>query len=144
MTDMGLTDGNACANLWTGEPKCRIAQRVRKGIADTRATLPRAGLPVVIHGRSDGLVPQAFSSAPYVAMASVAGRNDVRYWQVDNAQHFDVFLALPPMAAAYLPLLPYVYSALDRVDAYSGWQGRVADRCGDPHCAAHGQAAGRR
>jgi hydroxybutyrate-dimer hydrolase len=117
MTDMGLTGMQCLRNLWTGDSA--DAQRVRKGIADTRATLPRAGLPVVvIHGRSDGLVPQAFSSAPYVAMAKAAGRNDVRYWQVDNAQHFDAFLALPPMAAAYLPLLPYVYSALDRVDAY--------------------------
>ena len=114
---MGLTGMQCLRNLWTGDSA--DAQRVRKGIADTRATLPRAGLPVVvIHGRSDGLVPQAFSSAPYVAMAKAAGRNDVRYWQVDNAQHFDAFLALPPMAAAYLPLLPYVYSALDRVDAY--------------------------
>ncbi|MFN7137126.1 MAG: 3-hydroxybutyrate oligomer hydrolase family protein [Thermomonas sp.] len=90
----------------------------RQGIAETRAAPPRAGLPlVVVHGSDDGLVPPAFSSAPYVAMAKAAGR-DVRYWQVRNAQHFDAFLGLPHMAAAYLPLLPYVYTALDRVDAY--------------------------
>ncbi len=116
LTDMGLTGLQCLRALSTGDSVA--AQRVRQGIAQTRASAPRAGLPVVvIHGRSDGLVPQAFSSQPYVAMAKDAGR-DVRYWQVDNAQHFDAFLALPQMAAAYLPLLPYMYTALDRVDAY--------------------------
>ena len=116
LTDMGLT-GLACLReLWTGDGA--DAQRVRKGIAETEAGLPRAGLPVVvIHGTDDGLVPQAFTSAPYVAMAKAAGR-DVRYWQVRNAQHFDAFLGFPQYGAIYVPLLPYVYAALDRVDAY--------------------------
>ncbi len=114
--DLGLTGLQCLRALWTGDGA--DARRVRDGIARTRASAPRAGLPVVvIHGTDDGLVPQAFSSAPYVAMARAAGR-DVRYWQVRNAQHFDGFLVLPHMAAAYLPLLPYVYEALDRVDAY--------------------------
>jgi hydroxybutyrate-dimer hydrolase len=72
---------------------------------------------VVIHGTDDGLVPPAFSSTPWVARAQAAGR-DVRYWQVRNAQHFDGFLALPDYGARYLPLLPYVYAALDRVSAH--------------------------
>jgi hydroxybutyrate-dimer hydrolase len=71
-------------------------------------------------------VPPAFSSAPYVAMAQAAGR-DVRYWRIRNAQHFDGFLGLPHMAAAYLPLLPYVYEALDRVDAYLDGKGALPD-----------------
>jgi hydroxybutyrate-dimer hydrolase len=91
------------------------AKRVQEGIAQTRAAVPRKGLPVlVIHGLDDGLVPAAFSSAPYVAMAKAAGR-DVRYWQVRHAQHFDAFLGLPQYGANYVPLLPYVYAALDRV-----------------------------
>ncbi len=102
--------------LWNGQGA--DADRVRKGIAATGASLPRQGLPViVIHGLDDGLVPAAFSSAPYVALAQAAGR-DVRYWQVRNAQHFDAFLALPDYGARYLPLLPYVYAALDRVAAH--------------------------
>ena len=89
--------------------------RVRKGIAEVRAHAPRKGLPIiVVHGLDDGLIPPAFSSAPYVAMAKAEGR-DVRYWQVRNAQHFDGFLALPDYGARYVPLLPYVYAALDRV-----------------------------
>lgn len=102
--------------LWTGGGA--DAQRVRAGVAELRASAPREGLPVVvIHGTDDGLIPAAFSSAPYVAMANAAGA-DVRYWQVRNAQHFDAFLGLPDYAARYLPLLPYVYEALDRVDAH--------------------------
>lgn len=93
------------------------AQRVRKGIAEVRAGLPRRGLPVlVVHGIDDGLVPIAFSSRPWVTKAQAAGR-DVRYWQVRHAQHFDAFLGFPGYAAQYVPLLPYVYAALDRVDA---------------------------
>jgi hydroxybutyrate-dimer hydrolase len=102
--------------LWDGHGT--DADRVRKGIAETRAGLPRAGLPIiVVHGIDDGLVPMAFSSAPYVAQAQAAGR-DVRYWQVRNVQHFDAFLAFPDYGARYLPLLPYVYAALDRVWAH--------------------------
>ncbi|BCT93472.1 D-(-)-3-hydroxybutyrate oligomer hydrolase [Lysobacter helvus] len=102
--------------LWTGQGA--DADRVRKGVAEVRASAPRKGLPViVVHGMDDGLIPPAFSSAPYVAMAKAAGR-DVRYWQVRNAQHFDGFLALPEYGARYVPLLPYVYAALDRVAAH--------------------------
>ncbi|HTD29671.1 MAG TPA: 3-hydroxybutyrate oligomer hydrolase family protein, partial [Xanthomonadaceae bacterium] len=94
------------------------ATRVRSGIAETCAGLPRPKLPiVVIHGIDDGLVPMAFSSAPYVTNAN-AGGSDVRFWQVRNAQHFDSFLVLPEYAARYVPLMPYVYAALDRVWAH--------------------------
>jgi hydroxybutyrate-dimer hydrolase len=102
--------------LWTGQGE--DARRVHEGVAGTRASPPRAGLPiVVIHGLDDGLVPAAFTSTPYVAMAREAGR-DVRYWQVRNAQHFDAFLGLSQIGARYVPLLPYVYRALDRVSAH--------------------------
>ncbi len=125
LADMGITGLQCLRALWTTDSA--DAQRVRKGIDETRAVPPRAGLPVVVvHGIDDGLVPQAFSSRPYVAMAHAAGR-DVRYWQVQRAQHFDAFLGLPQMAAAYLPLLPYVYTALDRVDAYLDGKGALPD-----------------
>jgi len=102
--------------LWTGNGA--DAQRVRRGVAEVRAGLPRDGVPVVVvHGFDDNVVPPAFSSAPYVGQAQAAGR-DVRYWQVRHVQHFDAFLALPDYRARYVPLLPYVYAALDRVAAH--------------------------
>jgi hydroxybutyrate-dimer hydrolase len=111
-----ITTLQCLRGLWTGSDANAV--RVKQGVAETRAGLPREGLPVlVIHGTDDGLIPPAFSSAPYVQMAQAAGR-DVRYWQVRNAQHFDAFLGLPDYGARYLPLLPYVYEALDRVNAH--------------------------
>ena len=101
--------------LWDGQGE--DARRVQAGIEATRAGLPRSGLPVmVVHGTDDGLIPPAFSSAPYVAAAKAAGR-EVNYWQVRHVQHFDGFLGLPDYGARYLTLLPYVHAALDRVQA---------------------------
>ncbi len=111
--------GLACLRaLWTGDDAA--ARRVRDGIEATRAQPPRAGLPViVVHGVDDGLVPMAFTSVPYVQASRAAGR-DVRFWQVERAQHFDAFLAIPAIGASYVPLLPYVHAALDRVWAHLG------------------------
>jgi hydroxybutyrate-dimer hydrolase len=114
--DARLGGSQCLRELWTGTHPA--ATRVREGIDRTRASAPRAGLPVVIvHGVDDGLVPMAFTSTPYVQAARAAGR-DVRFWQVERAQHFDAFLALPGMGAAYVPLTPYVHAALDRTWAH--------------------------
>ncbi|KRG58999.1 hypothetical protein ABB25_05730 [Stenotrophomonas koreensis] len=119
-TKMALPDafapGLACLRqLWTGNDAA--AQRVQAGIAQTRSAPPPPGLPVMlVHGNADGLIPFAFTSAPYAAAARAAGA-EVSLWQVDHVQHFDGFLALPDYAARYLPLLPYVYRALDAMDA---------------------------
>lgn len=114
--DPDLAGLDCLRELWTGDTEA--AQRVREGIAATRAGLPRAGLPVVVvHGLADGLVPVSFSSTPYVAMAQAAGR-PVSYWKVPDAQHFDAFLALPDYGRRYQPLLPKVHAALDAVWAH--------------------------
>ena len=114
--DFGLSGLQCLRRLWEGEGD--DARRVQAGVRATQARLPRSGLPVIVlHGLDDGLVPPAFGSAPYVRDAQAAGR-DVRYWQVERAQHFDAFLAFPDYAGRFVPLLPYVYAALDRVWAY--------------------------
>jgi hydroxybutyrate-dimer hydrolase len=114
--DPGLQRLQCLRTLWQGAGA--DADRVRAGVAATRAGLPRPKLPVtVIHGVDDGLIPMAFTSVPYVAKAKAAKR-DVRFWQVRNAQHFDAFLGLPDYGARYLPMLPHVYAALDRTLAH--------------------------
>ncbi|NZA27399.1 hydrogenase [Luteimonas sp. SJ-92] len=125
--------------LWEGT--AADGDRLRAGVAATRAGPPRAGLPLlVVHGADDGLIPLAFSSAPYVAAARAAGR-EVGFWQVRGAQHFDAFLALPDYAARYVPLLPYVYAALDRVEAHlDGAAGLPADAVIDASPRAAGGA----
>ena len=141
--DPGVERLRCLRDLWSGASV--DADRVRKGIAETRAGLPRPDLPVtVIHGIDDGLIPMAFTSAPYVARARAAGR-DVRFWQVRNAQHFDAFLGLPDYGARYLPMLPYVYAALDRTLAALEGKGAMptdavvetVPRAGKPLAAEH-------
>lgn len=131
----GLASGNDPAlpglrclrALW--EQDDLAAQALKTAIAATRAAAPRAGLPVlVMHGRDDGLVPEAHTSAPYVAAARDAGRA-IRYWRIEHAQHFDAFLAMPALAARYQPLLPYVWHGLDAMWAH------VADAVPLPHDA---------
>ncbi|HEY9144832.1 MAG TPA: 3-hydroxybutyrate oligomer hydrolase family protein [Arenimonas sp.] len=101
--------GNLCLRaLWTDETSA-----VRAGIEATRASLPRAGLPViVVHGADDGLVPEPFSGGAYARWAKSQGA-DLRYWRVHNAQHFDAFLGLPVLGMRYVPMMPYGYRALD-------------------------------
>ncbi len=96
----------------------RIGRRVLDGIAQTRAVLPRAGLPImIVHGVDDGLVPMAFTSDPYVAWLAANGRSPV-YWRIANAQHFDAFLAFPGFGDRHVPMLPYAYAALDHLWAH--------------------------
>ncbi|WP_448142680.1 3-hydroxybutyrate oligomer hydrolase family protein [Stenotrophomonas bentonitica] len=94
------------------------ARRVRAGIAAAAAKAPRRGLPiVVIHGVDDGLVPIRMTSDRYVPMARKAGAQ-ISYWRVENAQHFDSVLAFPDYRKRYVPLLPYLFAALDQVWAH--------------------------
>lgn len=91
------------------------ARRVRAGMAEANARPPRRGLPiVVIHGVDDGLVPISMTSDRYVPLARNAGAQ-IAYWRVNNAQHFDSLLALPDYRTRYVPLLPYVFAALDQL-----------------------------
>ena len=130
--------GEQCLRaLWTGDTP--DARRVREGIAQTRAGMPRKDLPVlVIHGDEDGLVPPVFSSAPYVAAARAAG-NATGYWRIAHAEHFDAFLAFPGYASRFVPLLPYMYAGLDRLWATLDGQGSVS---GDLHVDATPRGTG--
>lgn len=111
--------------LW--ESGSEASLRLRAGIQATRAALPRAGLPVlVIHGADDGLVPEAFSGGVYARWARASDRR-VRYWRIQNAQHFDAFLASPALATRYVPLLPYAYRALDAMWAHVAAGARLPD-----------------
>ncbi|HSI05543.1 MAG: 3-hydroxybutyrate oligomer hydrolase family protein [Myxococcota bacterium] len=93
--------------------KLVVTPTVGDAIAATRAELARPGLPVlIVHGTHDGLIPEAFSSAPYVAVSRMEGRV-VRAWRVEGGQHFDAFLARPGYRERYVALLPHVHAALD-------------------------------
>ncbi|MEO7068122.1 MAG: 3-hydroxybutyrate oligomer hydrolase family protein [Rhodanobacter sp.] len=102
--------------LWTADSD--DAQVLHMSVKATAARLPRSDLPLwVVHGASDGLLPTAFSSQPYVDWLRQEGRHPL-YWKVPHAQHFDAFLALPGFGDLHTPLLPYGYAALDRLWAH--------------------------
>lgn len=114
--DPGFAVARCLRGLWDGQGSA--SARLIEGVQRTQATMPREGLPIiVVHGRDDGLIPQAFSSEPWVRAAQAQQRT-VRFWTVADAQHFDGFLGLPQMTARYVPMLAYGYRALDRMWAH--------------------------
>lgn len=88
--------------------------RVKAGMAEVAATGNLRGKPaIIVHGRSDTLIPVNFASRSYVGLnASVEGAaSKLRYIEVTNANHFDSFTnALP---ANIVPLHVYLFRALD-------------------------------
>ena len=136
-TDPSLI-GNECLRaLWAGDD--HVAQALQGSVAATAARLPRRELPLwVVHGASDGLLPTAFSSEPYVAWLRDEGRRPL-YWKVPYAQHFDAFLALPGFGEKHVPLLPYGYAALDRLWAHlyegAAWPSELSTPSAQPRGA---------
>jgi hydroxybutyrate-dimer hydrolase len=113
-------DGALCLrNLWLGTgPQ---AQAVREGVAEVQRTARLFGQPtIIVHGRSDTLVPPNFSSRPYVLRnAQLEGTaSPVRYVEVTNAQHFDAFLPFPGYDTRFVPLHLYFNRALDAMWAH--------------------------
>ncbi|WP_426702883.1 3-hydroxybutyrate oligomer hydrolase family protein [Rhodanobacter sp. Col0626] len=132
--DPALKGSECLRALWIGDD--HEAQALQASIAATAVKLPRIDLPLwVVHGASDGLLPTAFSSEPYVAWLRNEGRQPL-YWKAPHAQHFDAFLALPGFGERHVPLLPYGYAALDRLWAhlYEGatWPGEVSTPAARP------------
>ncbi|MHA4868734.1 3-hydroxybutyrate oligomer hydrolase family protein [Duganella sp. PWIR1] len=88
--------------------------RVKAGLAEVAATGNLRGKPaIIVHGRSDTLIPVNFASRAYVGLNATVegGASKLRYIEVSNANHFDSFTnALP---ANIVPLHVYLFRALD-------------------------------
>jgi hydroxybutyrate-dimer hydrolase len=95
------------------------AQRVQQGIDAVLVRADLQGKPaIIVHGRSDALVPVGFSSRPYAGLNQRVerGRSKLSYIEVTHAQHFDAFIdhpALPGYDSHFVPLHPYLGDALD-------------------------------
>jgi hydroxybutyrate-dimer hydrolase len=99
------------------------AQRVQLGVKQVQKSANLQGKPaIIVHGRSDTLVPTNFSSRPYYARnQQVEGAaSKLRYIEVTNAQHFDAFIANPLLGynVLYVPLHVYFNRALDAMYAH--------------------------
>ena len=99
------------------------SQRVQAGIRDVLLTGNLHNKPVaIVAGRSDALVPVNHAGRAYTAFNSkVEGAANIRYYEIENGNHFDAFL---PNAAAggvqgydvlLVPVHYYFNNAMDLV-----------------------------
>ena len=114
-------DGAMCLRaLWTGASA--TAAQVRASVDATKRTGDLRGRPaVIVHGRSDTLVPVNHTSRPYYALNKlVEKKSRLEYYEVTHAQHFDAFIDnafLPGYDSRAVPLHRYLIQALDLVYA---------------------------
>ncbi len=117
----GLTVGMDAA---TGLPLRSIGRsahrRIRDGIAEVRATANLRGTPaVIVHGRSDAVLPPNHTSRAYYGRHQRRqGGDTLRYYEVLNAHHLDALNGLDGLAERYVPLHPYFLQALDLMHAH--------------------------
>lgn len=114
-------DGALCLrNLVTGSDAA--ARKLQAGVDETRRSGNLRGKPaLIVHGRSDALLPVNHTSRPYAALnKKVEGAaSQLGYIEVANAQHFDTFIGMPAVLPGYdtrfIPLHVYLNRALDAV-----------------------------
>lgn len=113
-------DGAACQReLWAGTSV--NAARVQSGIAQVRRSANLRGKPtLIVHGRSDTLIPVNFTSRPYAVrnQQREGSASGLRYIEVTNAQHFDSFLGFAGYDTRFIPLHVYFNRALDAMWAH--------------------------
>ena len=91
-------------------------RRVRHSIAQTEVDGRLHGKPtLILHGRSDALVPVNHTSRPYLGLNNLAEgkRSRLSYIEVTNAQHFEAFLPFPGYDSRFIPLHYYGGMALE-------------------------------
>lgn len=95
------------------------SQRVRSGVAQAQAGGNLHGKPaIVVHGRSDTLVPVNRASRAYLGLNAVqeGAASKLRYVEVTHANHFDLFSNSLP--TVIVPLHLYLFRALDMMYAH--------------------------
>jgi hydroxybutyrate-dimer hydrolase len=117
-------DGALCLrNLVDGSDAA--AQALQRGVDETRRNGDLNRKPaIIVHGRSDALLPVNHTSRAYTALNKrVEGHHSrLSYIEVTNAQHFDSFIGLPTILPGYdtryIPLHVYLNRALDAMYAH--------------------------
>ena len=97
------------------------AQRVKAGITEASRSANLQGKPsIIVHGRSDTLIPVGFSSRPYFGVNKMVegAKSRLSYIEVTNSQHFDAFLPLAGFDSRYIPLHVYYNQAMDMLYAH--------------------------
>ncbi len=95
-----------------------LQARVQAGLREATMTGRLDERPVLLyHGRADGLIAVNHASRAYYALALQQGATQLRYYEVQHAQHFDGYLALPGLASRYVPLTAQLEAGLSRLVA---------------------------
>lgn len=98
--------------------------RLRTGEAETLRSGNLRGKPaLIVHGRSDALLPVNHTSRPYLGYNRLkeGAASRLSYVEVTNAQHFDGFIGVVPgYDNRYIPLHLYLNRALDAMFDHLG------------------------
>ena len=110
-------DGAQCLrDLFTTQSTAGTTLLASIGAVKRSANL-RGKPAIIVHGRSDTLVPVNHTSRPYYAMnKSVDTSSKLAYYEVTNAQHFDSFVGTGAFAGydtRLIPLHRYFVQAMD-------------------------------
>ena len=111
--DLGFAGADCLRQLWTTQNANAV--RVQQGVNEVKLGGDLRGKPaIIVHGRSDALVPVNHTSRPYFGLNKLNdAASRLSYIEVLNAQHFDAFLPLTGYNSAFVPLHYYTQQALD-------------------------------
>ncbi|MFV0542109.1 MAG: 3-hydroxybutyrate oligomer hydrolase family protein [Marinicella pacifica] len=75
---------------------------------------------IILHGTADGTVAINHASRAYFTknQSRDNANQNLRFYEIENVQHFDAFLAYPGFNARFVPMHPYLEQALDMMWAY--------------------------
>lgn len=114
-TTEGVRNAAVAMDFSTARCLHELAPQWSRAIDETRVRARPGRRPVlIVHGREDALIPVALSSRAYLERAVIASPpgTELRYFEIDRAQHFDAFLAVPGMGRAQA-LQPHLNTAFD-------------------------------
>ncbi|HEY0821621.1 MAG TPA: 3-hydroxybutyrate oligomer hydrolase family protein [Rhizobacter sp.] len=97
-------------------PTLAQSQAVRTGIGEVQLNGNLRGKPtLIVTGRSDALLAINHNSRSYAAFNRVVEGNSsqLRYVEVENAQHFDAFIPFSGFDTRFVPLHVYFNHAMD-------------------------------
>jgi hydroxybutyrate-dimer hydrolase len=97
------------------------SQRVKAGMAETlRSANLHAKPAIIVHGRSDALIPVNHNSRAYFAANKLVegAASKLSYIEITNAQHFDAFLGFAGYDTRLIPIHRYHIQAMNLMYAH--------------------------
>jgi hydroxybutyrate-dimer hydrolase len=104
----------------TGEklngPLKGASKKIARGVRSIRARGDLHGLPAIfVTGRNDAILPINHTSRAYYGLNQVeeGAQSGLRYYEITNAHHLDIFNRFPTFNELFIPLHHYLFQALD-------------------------------